>query len=181
MCVRQKFLLEVLTSFSLKLKMIMLSKQIMLSCYTNLKARVKPSSTVFPHSKTNIASCIRSTLDPNNVGTEHEESLVPRIPLDCNGWRSSGIKFMMRCCSNSQLCKNLVTSICLEMVLKWWFTSFGSSLIANCNVLSLLHAETVRENVRKHFSMEFNPHSFCVFFIRVYTGLFKMTVRVVTT
>ena len=150
----------------------MISKWIMMSCYTNLKARPKPSSTVFPHSITNTASCIRSTLDPNKVGTEHEESLVPRIPLDCKGWRSSGIRSTTRRCSSSHLCKNLVTSICQKIVLRWWFTSLGSSLIANCNVLSLLRTETVCENVTKRCTTEFNPFPLFLCFLTLY--MFKL-------
>jgi hypothetical protein len=157
-CHRVTNLVEVnkyIISFLLKLKMIMISKWFMMSCYTNLKARRKPSSTVFPHSIANTASCIRSMLDPNNVGSEHEESVVPRIPLDCKGWRSSGIKSMTWRRSSWQLCKNLVTSVWQKIVLRWWFSSLRSSLIANCNVLSLLRTETVCEKYYNNYTMEF--------------------------
>lgn len=141
-----KCLLNLLKLVSLKWKIILISEQIKKGCFTYLKARPKPSSTFFPQRMTNTASCTRSMLDPNNVGTEDDETLVSRIPLDCKGWSNSGIKSITWRCSSSQLCKNFVTSICRKMVLKWWLTSLGSSFIANCNVLSTFLAETVHEN-----------------------------------
>jgi hypothetical protein len=55
------------------------------SYLTYLKARPKPSSTFLPQRMANTASCTRSMLDPNNVGTEDDEHLVPGIPLDSKG------------------------------------------------------------------------------------------------
>jgi hypothetical protein len=66
----------------------------------------------------------------------------------------------------------LVTFICQNMVLMWWFTSLRSSFIANCNVLSLLHTETVCENVTKHYIMEFNPFPLFLGFLFLY--MFKL-------